>query len=118
MKILIDRGFSGDPYKTKSTTMQKYKNVYSGPEMEIHFKYSTALNLIFVTMMYGIAMPIMWPLCAVAILSQRITEKIQVAWLVQLPPAMDDQITRHVMSLLKYAPLFLLCNGYWLLDNR
>jgi len=97
--------------------MQKYKNVYSGPEMPIHFKYSTALNMIFVAMMYGIAMPIMWPLCAVAILSQRITEKIQVAWLVQLPPAMDDQITRHVMSLLKYAPIFLLCNGYWLLDN-
>jgi len=22
------------------------------------------------------------------------------------------------MSLLKYAPLFLLCNGYWLLDNK
>lgn len=31
---------------------------------------------------------------------------------------MGDELSRDVLSLLKYAPLFLIFNGYWLMDNK
>jgi hypothetical protein len=34
------------------------------------------------------------------------------------PPAMDDALSKSVLSILKYGPLCLLFNGFWLLDNR
>jgi hypothetical protein len=34
------------------------------------------------------------------------------------PPAMDDALSKSVLSILKFAPLCMLFNAYWLLDNR
>lgn len=31
---------------------------------------------------------------------------------------MNDSITRQVLSLLKFAPLFLIFNSFWMLDNK
>ena len=45
-----------------------YKAAYTGNEWQIHFKYSEALNITFLAMMYGVGMPIMF-LMALIILS-------------------------------------------------
>ena len=31
---------------------------------------------------------------------------------------MDDSLSKTVLSMFKYAPLLLLFNGYWMLDNK
>lgn len=54
---LLDKGFSLNKYVTKSRTIQQYINLYAGPDYLIHFKYSRMLNIVFVTFMYGMAMP-------------------------------------------------------------
>jgi len=63
-KQLIDSKFSGDPYKTRCTGMQKYKDIYSGADYIIHYKYAGCLNIIYLTMMYGIGLPILFPIAA------------------------------------------------------
>ena len=60
----LDNKFSGDPYKTKKTSMAAYKDLYSGAEYVIHFKYSGVLNIVYITMMYGMGMPILFVLAA------------------------------------------------------
>ena len=60
----LDNKFSGDPYKTKKTAMAAYKDLYSGAEYVIHFKYSGVLNIVYITMMYGMGMPILFVLAA------------------------------------------------------
>lgn len=64
VKAGLDNGFSGDQYKTKKTGMQKYKDIQSGAEYVIHFKYSGILNIVYITMMYGVGMPILFPIAA------------------------------------------------------
>jgi hypothetical protein len=44
--------------------MSKYKDLYSGSDYVIHFKYAGVLNITFITMMYGIGMPILFPVAA------------------------------------------------------
>lgn len=60
----IDRSWGSDTYKTKLSSMQVYIDIYSGPNYLIHFKYSGLMNITFVTFMYGIGVPLLFPLAA------------------------------------------------------
>lgn len=86
--------------------------------MPIHFKYSDCLNITFLAMLYGLGMPIMFPMAALIIYNQRLAERIQIAFNYRLPPAMDNSLSNSVLSIMKYAPMLMLFNGYWLMDNR
>lgn len=103
---------------TGKRTIQTYKAVYVGKDMPIHFKYSDCLNITFLAMLYGLGMPIMFPMASVILLNQRLAERIQVAYNYRQPPAMDNSLSDSVLSIMKYAPVMLLFNGFWLMDNR
>lgn len=118
LKGRVDTKCSGDPFRTGKRTIQAYKGVYLGKDMPIHFKYSDCLNITFLAMLYGLGMPIMFPMAAIIVSNQRLAERIQVAYNYRQPPAMDDSLSNSVLSILKYAPLMMLFNGYWLMDNR
>jgi len=49
--------------------MVKYKEYQSGMDYMIHFKYSDALVITFLTMMYGIGIPIIFPIAAFTLFS-------------------------------------------------
>lgn len=97
--------------------MAQYINLYSGADYTLHFKYSTVLNVVYITMMYGVGMPMLFPLAAFNFFNQWITERIIVAYQVRLPPALDDKLTNNCIGMLKGAPLLLLFNGYWMITN-
>jgi len=118
LKAYLDSSFTGDAYMTKTTAMAQYINLYSGTDYVIHFKYSTVLNVVYITMMYGVGMPLLFPLAAFNFFNQWITERIIVAYQVRLPPALDDKLTNNCIGMLKGAPLMLLFNGYWMISNR
>jgi hypothetical protein len=118
LKQRLDTKCKGDPFLTKKRTIQTYKAVYTGKDMPIHFKYSDCLNITFLAMLYGLGMPIMFPMAALILQNQRLAERIQVAYNYKQPPAMDNSLSDSVLSIMKYAPLMLLFNGFWLMDNR
>ena len=93
LKRCVDRGFctSRDSvYSTKQTQIYSYIDLYVGPDYVIHFKYSQILNVTFVTMMYGLGMPILFPIAAVSYFIFYIVERYQVAFTYPMPPALDD----------------------------
>ena len=98
--------------------MSGYKDLYSGADYVIHFKYSGILNICYITLMYGIGMPILFPLAALNLLNQYVVERLIVAWNVKQPPALDDKLTVNALEMLKFAPLIMLFNGYWMLSNQ
>jgi hypothetical protein len=53
-----------DPYLTKKTTMGKFKDLWSDGNYVVHFKYSGILNIVFITMMYGMGLPLLFPIAA------------------------------------------------------
>jgi len=118
LKQQLDSKFTGDKYVTKQFSMSRYKLIYGGPEYLIHFKYSEFLNITYITMMYGIGIPLLFPIAALALFNAYISERILLAYAVRLPPAMDNVLTKNAMSMVKMAPLFLLCNGFWMVDNK
>jgi len=68
-------------------------------------------------MMYGIGLPILFPIAAFNYLNSYICERIIVSFQVKLPPVMDETLTNNMISKCKYAPLLMMMNGYWMLSN-
>lgn len=113
----LDVGFSGDPYKTKKTQMAQFKKAWSQQDYFIHYKFSGALNVYYVTLMYGVGLPILFPLAALNFFNQWVCERIVVAYLVKQPPALDDKLIKNCIGMLKWAPFLYICNGFWMLSN-
>jgi hypothetical protein len=67
IKRRFDNKNTGNPYVTKSTTIGWYKFFNADGEYMIHFKYSDALNVVFVSCLYGLTMPILFPIAAITL---------------------------------------------------
>lgn len=108
----------GDPYKSKKTSMAQYKKLHGGADYIIHFKYSNILNVCYITMMYGVGMPILFPIAAFNFLNQWFCERVIVAYCMKLPPALDDMLLKNFVRMLRFSPLLFLANGYWMASNK
>lgn len=64
MPVLKQKMDNSDPYKTKKTSIHAFKSLWQGGEYIIHTKQSEILNIVFVTMMYGLGMPILFAFAA------------------------------------------------------
>lgn len=106
-----------NPFDTKKTSMAQHKALWSGGDYIIHFKYSAILNISYITMLYGMGMPALFPCAALNFFNQYMVERIIVAWYMKAPAAMDDSLTRNCISKLRFAPMIFLINGYWMLGN-
>ena len=115
----LDRGlFTKDTYYTKKTNMQTYIDIYSGPEYLIHFKYSGILNVTFVTLMYGIGQPVLFPIAVISYFILYSIERVLIAYFYQLPPTFDEKMTKNALSIIRWAALFYMFFGYWQLSNQ
>ena len=68
-------------------------------------------------MLYGVGLPIMFP---IAVLSMSIfwcLERYQMAYNYQLPQSLDDRLTKNAVRILKFSPVMLLGNGFWMLGQ-
>jgi hypothetical protein len=115
---LLDRGFSCDTNRTKKTTLQQYIELYSGPVFFIHYKYSSIMNITFVTMMYGLGMPALFPVAAMSYLTLYCMEKIMLHYCYREPPMYDERLNKNALAILTWAPLLFLSFGYWMLSSK
>jgi hypothetical protein len=76
------------------------------------------LNIVFVTFSYGLGLPLLFPLAAIAFFVFFVVEKSMIYYSYRQPPTYDDKLNISVLSILTYAPLFMLAFGYWMLSNH
>jgi hypothetical protein len=128
-KRCVDRGFSMKEYntipdsdeldpRTSKKSLQTYVELYAGPVFFIHYKYSSILNIAFVTMMYGMGLPILFPIAALSFLTLYVMEKLLLHYVYREPPMYDEKLNKNALSILTYAPLLFLSFGYWMLSNK
>jgi len=117
----MDQGWEKDPmerpYKTKLTQVSQYVEMYSGPPYIVHFKYSSVFNCVYVTMLYGVGLPIMFPIAVLTFAIFWSLERYHMAYAYRLPPSLDDKLTKNAVRVLKFSPVMLLANGYWMLSQ-
>jgi len=97
LKQKIDRRCRKSIYATKSTSMSKFKVLYSGADYAIHYKMAGILNIIYMTMMYGTGLPILYPIAAFAFFNSYLCERILVSYAVKLPPTFGDYLSNNLI---------------------
>jgi hypothetical protein len=105
-------------FNTKKTSRVPFKALYSGPDYVIHFKYSGVLNIVYITFFYGLGLPMLFPVAVFSIFSLWANERFSIAYVNKLPPSLDDKLTKNGINALKWAPMLLCLNGYWMVSNR
>jgi hypothetical protein len=115
---LLDKNFIWKKYRTKKTTIQQFVNLYSGPEYLLHYKYSRILNIVFVTFMYGMVLPILFPIGLLSIIFTYFAEKIMIVFYYKEPPSYDQKLNNLALKILAWAPFFMFTFGFWMMSNR
>ncbi len=115
---MFDSGFRFDTWRTKASTILQYVDKYQGPLYLVHYKYSSILNITFITFMFGAGIPILFPIALASFITLYIVERLLVAYSYQRPPMFDDSLNKQTLKLLLYAPLLYCSVGYWMLSNR
>ena len=70
-------------------------DLYCGPEYLIHYKYASIIYMIYVTFMYGMFIPLMFPITLFGLFNTYITEKISLIWFHRRPPMFDDSLGKR-----------------------
>lgn len=109
---------SFDKNQTKKTSTQAYVEIYSGPVYYMHYKYSTVLNVCFVTMMYGFGLPLLFPVAVFSFVVLYFLEKSMLLWSYRMPPMYDERLSKSVLRKLRIAPLFYLAFAYWMASSK
>ena len=113
-----DRSFTFQKRKTKCTSTLAYKTLYSGASFYMYDKYSTVLNICFVTFMYGFGMPVLFPIAVLCFLVLYLVEKSMLYYSYKRPPMYDHRLQEMVISIMRFAPLFYLAFGYWMCSSH
>ena len=103
--------------KNKDLTINQYVDIYSGPEYVSYIKVSFILKHIYITMFFGLALPIVFPIATLAILNQYVFDKLSLAYFYRIPPKFDDKLIQTAVRMLMYAPILGLAFSYWILGN-
>lgn len=85
----LDRGGLRGRYKTKKHTMESYIALYGGPQYFLHSKYSNMLNITYITFMFGMGLPILFPIALASFLVIYVLERFLVAYYYRQPELTD-----------------------------
>ena len=67
-------------YHTKTSQIYQYLELHMGPEHKVDEKFAVILNVTFVTMTYGVGLPILFPIATLTLFILYATERYQVAY--------------------------------------
>ena len=80
---------------TSKRKIQSYVKLYSGPEYEIYFKYAFMLKFVYVAFLFGLGLPIVFPITLAAFINMYVTEKLVLAYWHKIPPNFDTKISKR-----------------------
>ena len=107
-----------DYNRTKVKTLPAFIELYSGPEFLIHYKHSFILNTIFVTMLFGPAIPVLFPITLMTLIVFYLHERFMIAYLYRRPPMYDESINKNTIYLLSLSPFCYAISASWFFSNQ
>ena len=105
-------------FYTKTKTISQYLQIYCGPAYLIHYKYSSLINIIFITFMFGAGLPVLYFIALASFILQYILERILVAYSYREPPLFDQTLHREALKLIKFAGFIYSALAFWMLGNH
>jgi hypothetical protein len=99
-------------------TQNQLNELYTGPEFHLSSRYAQLLNIIFVTLLFGSGIPVLYFTGAVAMLVAFWYEKKLFASFYRTPPQYNEVLGRQTTAMLPYAAMMHLLMAMWMFGNQ
>jgi len=97
--------------------VKDYLELHGGQDFEIHYRYANLLLVWMVTMIYGTAIPILFPIAFASYWIYYVMDLISIVYYAKKPPAYDNFLNKQFIKMMKWGPIVLLAFGFWQLTN-
>ena len=95
----------------------EYVELYSGPEYLIHFKYALQMNILFVTLMFGTAIPLLFPIAFLSFIVIYVLETFALFRIYRKPIDYDVKLHSQVLNFIQFGAIISLAFSFWQLSN-
>ena len=112
-----DRKWTCSRMKTKQIFQADYEQMYMGPELLFEYRYSTLLNIIFISLMFGTGMPILYFFGFISLFLSYWVDKWTLLRIYQTPPPYNKDLTKVSREWMNIAIILHLLFGFWMLSN-
>jgi hypothetical protein len=75
------------------------------------------LNVTFVTLMYGMGLPLLFPIALMTFVVLYLMERLLLTYYYKKPPMYSDILNKSSIELIPYAVILQMFFGYWMLSN-
>ncbi|GAX74805.1 hypothetical protein CEUSTIGMA_g2252.t1 [Chlamydomonas eustigma] len=97
----------------KSLTQKELNQAYEGPQFELYDRYGEHVGVVFVVMLYGSAMPLMYIVCLASFASAYIVDKYFLLQVCRWPITYNADLPMYVTNVLPYAAFVHLLFALW-----
>jgi len=117
LKRALDRGCRCSAKHTKSLSQSDYEDTNTGLEFLMDFKYAAMLTVLYITMLYGSGIPILYVVAAAFYFSSYWVDKFLLFRYFKRPLMMDQFLAKNTLSWFKYALVLHIIGGMLMYSN-
>ena len=81
-------------------------------------RYAFILKFAYISIAYGFALPILFPISFVAMLNMYVTDRLALVYIYKDPPKIDNKITLRAIKILKYPTTIGIFVSFWAAGNQ
>lgn len=112
-----DRRWTCDRKRTKQIFQSDYEQMYMGPELLFEYRYSTLLNMVYISLMYGTGMPVLYFFGSVTFFLSYWIDKWTLLRIYQTPPRYNKDLMKTTREWMNIAVLLHFVFGFWMYSN-
>lgn len=106
-----------EAHETKCRTIAEYYDTYVGPIYAIENNQAGILNFALTCFMYGLGLPILFPIALLCLIPIYLYEKKMLTRQVRLPINYNPKMNEQFLSMLLWGPILYAGIGFWLYTN-
>ena len=116
-KRCSNRGCRLSAKHTNSLSQEDYEDVNVGSDPCMDYKYASMLTVVFVTMLYGSGIPILYLISAVFFFATYWVDKILIFYYYRKPELLDENLATRTLYWFKYALLLHVIGAICMYSN-
>ena len=113
----FDRKWTWNKRQTRKLFQIDYESLYLGPEYLIEFRYSNMIAMVYLTLLFGAGMPILYFFAACIFFVVYWVDKVTLFKIYRQPPRLGIEVIRFVRNLLMPGIVLHFGFTFWMFSN-
>ena len=96
----------------------EFLELHAGPEYNFYYKTANTTIMVFITLIFGPALPILYVISLITIGSAYFVDRLALTYFYRLPPKYSEKLTLLNLKIMSFAPIISLFYTFWLYNNQ